>query len=158
VSEILSKPMIYGEMIRLPPSVQLVARPALESPIGVYTPMRNVDGNCRLSIMPTQETYAQLQQAYEWFNDRLFQGALPNCLITLQRHKGTYGYFSADRFSRRDGSHTDEIALNPEHFRHRGVTNILSTLAHEIVHLWQHHYGKPGRGRYHNHHRASSQR
>ncbi len=27
---------------------------------------------------------------------------------------------------------------------------MLATLAHEMVHLWQHHFGKPGRGRYHN--------
>ncbi len=45
---------------------------------------------------------------------------------------------------------TDEIALNPRYFHDRPVTEVLSTLAHEMVHLWQHHYGKPGRGRYHN--------
>jgi hypothetical protein len=27
---------------------------------------------------------------------------------------------------------------------------VLSTLVHEQAHLWQHHFGKPGRGRYHN--------
>jgi len=27
---------------------------------------------------------------------------------------------------------------------------VLATLAHEMVHLWQHHFGTPGRGRYHN--------
>ena len=26
----------------------------------------------------------------------------------------------------------------------------LSTLVHEMVHLWQQHHGKSGRGRYHN--------
>ena len=30
------------------------------------------------------------------------------------------------------------------------IEHVLSTLAHEMVHLWQHHCGKPGRGRYHN--------
>ena len=29
-------------------------------------------------------------------------------------------------------------------------TRFLSTLVHEMTHLWQHHCGKPGRGRYHN--------
>ena len=32
----------------------------------------------------------------------------------------------------------------------RPVAEVLSTLAHEMAHLWQHHHGKPGRGRYHN--------
>ena len=49
-------------------------------------------------IIPTQETYDELQRAYEFFNQRLFESALPPCLITLQREKRTYGYFSNGRF------------------------------------------------------------
>ncbi|MGA7178902.1 MAG: SprT-like domain-containing protein [Thiobacillaceae bacterium] len=101
-------------------------------------------------IRPTRETYEPLQQAYEILNRALFEGALPNCLITLQRHKKSYGYFCGDRFGRIDGKLTDEIALNPSHFRDRSQQEVLATLAHEMVHLWQHHFGKPGRGRYHN--------
>jgi len=75
---------------------------------------------------------------------------LPNCLITLQRSKKSYGYFCGDRFGRADGTLTDEIALNPSHFPDRPQEEVLATLAHEMVHLWQHHFGAPGRGRYHN--------
>ena len=99
---------------------------------------------------PTKETYDGFQLAYERINTGLFGGELPNCLITLQRRKWSYGYFSGGRFAREDGTATDEIALNPAHFRDRPVTEVLATLAHEMVHLWQHHFGKPGRGRYHN--------
>ena len=102
------------------------------------------------SIKPTRETYDPLQQAYENLNRSLFEGELPNCLITLQRSKKSYGYFCGDRFGRADGTLTDEIALNPTHFRDRPQEEVLATLAHEMVHLWQHHFGKPGRGRYHN--------
>ena len=102
------------------------------------------------SIKPTRETYDPLQQAYETLNRSLFEGELPNCLITLQRSKKSYGYFCGDRFGRADGTLTDEIALNPTHFRDRPQEEVLATLAHEMVHLWQHHFGKPGRGRYHN--------
>jgi hypothetical protein len=105
--------------------------------------------NLGAPIVPTQETYAQLQEAYDYLNRHLVENKLPNCLITLQRHKGTYGYFAPKRFGRKDGQRTDEIALNPQHFR-EGTEEILSTLAHEMVHMWQHHFGKPGRGRYHN--------
>jgi SprT-like family protein len=101
-------------------------------------------------LIPTQETYEQLQTGYECLNRDLFGNKLPNCLITLQRRSRTYGYFAADRFARRkDARRTDEIALNPQHFRD-GTLEILSTLAHEMKHLEQHHFGKPGRGRYHN--------
>ena len=102
------------------------------------------------SIKPTRETYDPLQQAYENLNRSLFEGELPNCLITLQRSKKSYGYFCGDRFGRADGTLTDEIALNPTYFRDRPQEDVLATLAHEMVHLWQHHFGKPGRGRYHN--------
>ncbi len=126
----------------------------------MHIPERNGDGrseaenaHVRLntqSIKPTRETYDPLQQAYENLNRSLFEGELPNCLITLQRSKKSYGYFCGDRFGRADGTLTDEIALNPTYFRDRPQEDVLATLAHEMVHLWQHHFGKPGRGRYHN--------
>ena len=45
---------------------------------------------------------------------------------------------------------TDEIALNPAHFAGRPPAATLSTLVHEMVHLWQHHHGKSSRNGYHN--------
>jgi len=99
---------------------------------------------------PTAQTYAELARAYEAFNEGLFDGQLPNCLLTLQREKRTYGYFSAKRFGSRAGQTTDEIALNPEYFAVVPLVEILQTIAHEMVHLWQAHYGQPGRARYHN--------
>jgi predicted SprT family Zn-dependent metalloprotease len=102
------------------------------------------------TIKPTKETYDQIQQAYDYLNRALFRSELPNCLVTLQRRNRAYGYFSGDRFGRSDGLVTDEIALNPRHFHNRPVKEVLATLAHEMAHLWQHHHGKPGRGRYHN--------
>lgn len=99
---------------------------------------------------PTREMYDELTLAYDHFNRTLFDGQLPACLITLQRSKKSYGYFSADRFANANGALTDEIALNPSHFATRGIEEVLATLVHEMVHLWQHHFGSPGRGRYHN--------
>ncbi|QYZ64668.1 MAG: sprT domain-containing protein [Gammaproteobacteria bacterium (ex Lamellibrachia satsuma)] len=108
------------------------------------------DQHSEVPLKPTKETYGRLQLAYDVFNKHLFGDTLPDCLITLQRRKRSYGYFCGDRFGRDDGRTTDEIALNPAHFRDRLLKEILATLAHEMVHLWQHHFGKPGRGRYHN--------
>ena len=101
---------------------------------------------------PTQRTYTSLDAAYEHFNRELFDGQLPACLITMQRHKGAYGYFSGGRFASTANPQdvTDEIALNPAHFAGRTTDKTLSTLVHEMVHLWQHHFGKPSRTGYHN--------
>ncbi len=101
-------------------------------------------------MKPTHDTYEELQKAYDYFNKRLFDEELPPCLITLQREKRTYGYFSAGRFVSREGAVTDEIALNPAYFAVCPPEEIMQTLVHEMVHLWQYHFGKPGRGGYHN--------
>jgi SprT-like family len=93
-----------------------------------------------------------LQTAYEFFNRQLFCGQLPDCLITLPyRHKRLYGYFWRSRFTSLEGQErrTDEIALDPRRFT-AGIEDVLSTLAHGMVHLWQHHFGTPTRGGYHN--------
>ncbi|MDP3008226.1 MAG: SprT-like domain-containing protein [Methylococcales bacterium] len=101
-------------------------------------------------MKPTTETYAELTWAYDVFNQSLFDGKLPNCLITLQREKHTCGYFSSGRFANIDGALTDEIAINPSYFAVTPIIEIMQTLVHEMVHLWQFHLGTPGRGRYHN--------
>jgi predicted SprT family Zn-dependent metalloprotease len=100
---------------------------------------------------PTAGTYSTFNQAYQHFNDTLFAGALPEALITMQRRRKSRGYFAAQRFAHRRGTEIlDEIALNPAAMQSRTDEQIASTLVHEMVHLWQEHFGKPGRGRYHN--------
>ena len=96
---------------------------------------------------PTAQNYTELQRAYDHFNQALFESALPACLITLQREKRTCGYFSHQRFADLDGRTTDEIALNPAYFAVVPLVETMQTLVHEMVHLWQAHFGKPGRGR-----------
>ncbi|CAM2164597.1 Zinc metalloproteinase Mpr protein [Burkholderia latens] len=102
------------------------------------------------ALLPTPEVYAELQQAYDHFNAGLFDKQLPPCLITLQRERRTYGYFSHGRFVHHSGERTDEIAMNPSYFAIRSIRETLSTLVHEMVHGWQFHFGKPGRRGYHN--------
>lgn len=97
------------------------------------------------------QTYTSLDQVYQYFNEKLFNSELPACLITVQRQKKSYGYFSDKRFiAVSDKTEIiDEIALNPLHLN-RPLKTVLSTLAHEMVHLKQFHYGKPSRSGYHN--------
>ena len=100
---------------------------------------------------PTAAAYGAIQAAYDFFNAELFGGELPQCLITLTRKKGAYGYFSPTRFSLVGSENAvDEIALNPMHFAERETAETLSTLVHEMVHLWQQHFGEPPRRCYHD--------
>ncbi len=105
-------------------------------------------------LNPTTQTYNQLTRAYDFMNTALFEKKLPDCLITLQREYGAYGYYYPARFALDTDLKisTDESALNPQYFREEGRKDreVISTLVHEMAHLWQHHFGKPGRARYHN--------
>jgi predicted SprT family Zn-dependent metalloprotease len=101
-------------------------------------------------IKPTSEFYGRLQDAYDYFNQHLFDGALPHCLITVQREKNTMGFFSAARWSNDGTSEVHEIALNPAYFARRKVIEVFQTLVHEQCHVWQHEYGSPSRTGYHN--------
>lgn len=101
---------------------------------------------------PTVNNYRNLQEAFSFINENLFNNELPNCLITYQRKKNTFGYFVNNRFQDKTNATytTDEISLNPATFIDRSTKEILSTLAHEMCHLWQAHNGKPSRSGYHN--------
>jgi SprT-like family len=103
----------------------------------------------------TQTEYITFQTAYDFFNVELFSGSLPNVLITLQRHSKAYGFLSPDKFiGRSEETATHELALNPDHFG-RTDEEILSTLVHEMCHVWQQTHGTPPRKSYHDRQWAS---
>lgn len=103
---------------------------------------------------PTHETYAEFQQAFDFFNEELFEGRLPRALITLQRQHDSLGYFSPDQFVsiNSPGEFTHEIALNPIYFVIRSIHETLSVLVREMVSLDQfvNGLGKKPRRRYRN--------
>lgn len=100
---------------------------------------------------PTGDTYAGLQLAFDHFNKVLFGGKLPECMITLRTFGKARGYFSANRFANMATITTaHEIAMDPKHFIDRSAVEVLSTLVHEMCHLWQQEHGKPSRSGYHN--------
>ena len=100
--------------------------------------------------LPTQEIYADLQRAFQHFNDELFDGELPPCVITLQREKDTVGYFSRDRWANTEGEQRHEISMNPSYFVMQPIQVTLSNLVHDMTHMYQALHGTPGRNRYHN--------
>lgn len=97
---------------------------------------------------PTELTADDHQRAYRHFNTTLFDGRLPPCLITLS--EGRYrGYFKPNCFRHaRDQDRVDEISMNPATYTN--LETYLSTLVHEMCHLEQEHFGRPGKPPYHN--------
>jgi SprT-like family len=103
----------------------------------------------REAITPIE--YSGLQQAYDHFNAELFGGTLGDVFITYQRKAHSFGYFSPDRFSGRvEQSGNHELALNPDAFINQTDKQVCQTLTHEMVHVWQHAFGKPSKRGYHN--------
>lgn len=96
--------------------------------------------------------YLDLQFAYNFYNERLFDGKLQPTLMTLQRHKNMLGYIFFDRFSEKNGqTYLHELAMNSDYFAYRTTIETLSTLVHEMVHLAQRQFGNPSKQSYHDH-------
>jgi len=101
---------------------------------------------------PTAE-YDALSRAFSFFNKALFDDRLPPVLLTLSKHGRSLGYYRNRAFVSRvqQGTVADEIALCANTFSGRSDNAVLSTLAHEMAHLWQHTFGKKvSRSGYHN--------
>jgi predicted SprT family Zn-dependent metalloprotease len=106
------------------------------------------------AITPAQ--YRAFQEAYDFFNERLFAAMLPDVMVTLQRHAKARGYFSPERFTGRvEKGAAHELAMNPDYFADRTDEQILSTLVHEMAHVWQQSHGTPPRRSYHDRHWAA---
>lgn len=100
----------------------------------------------------TVKEYVGFAEAFEFFNAELFDGSLPDLLITLGSGSSFRGQYGASKFiSRNDGGDVaSELKLNTDTFIDRFDMDILSTFVHELVHHQQHHQGRPSRGNYHN--------
>jgi predicted SprT family Zn-dependent metalloprotease len=98
------------------------------------------------------KAYDVLDNAFDYFDGRLFRSELRPCLITVQRRRSACGFFAPARFRSHDETDiADEIGLDPRYWGPpRTDIDNLAVLVHEMCHLWQFHYGKPGRGGYHN--------
>lgn len=97
---------------------------------------------------PTRAQYGAYGNAYDHFNRELYGGRLPRCMLNFSRKsRRVLGFFAQDRWEHR-GERTHEISLNPD-LLHRPVIDVMSTLVHEIAHLWQVEFGTPSVG-YHN--------
>jgi len=102
----------------------------------------------------------KFQEAFDFFNKKLFDNRLPQVIITTQRHRGAFGFFCPESYVNRtfdeDGDmlvpefQVHEISIMPDNMYGRPDREVLSTLVHEMVHLQQQEQGKPSRNGYHN--------
>ena len=99
---------------------------------------------------PTLAMYSALNRAFDHFNQHLFGGELPPCLITLRSSRRQRGYHHAERFISTEGTIIHELGLHPGYFTLHPLEISLSTLVHEMVHHWQECFGKPSRSNHHN--------
>ncbi|MDB4727836.1 SprT-like domain-containing protein [Saprospiraceae bacterium] len=100
---------------------------------------------------PTEEQFNALNNAYQYFNQVLFDGLLPGCILNFSRKKNTHGFLAPERWRKVGESEysTHEISLTPTTL-YREPVEVFSTLVHEQVHLWQWDFGNPSRSGYHN--------
>ena len=100
---------------------------------------------------PTEEQFAALNGAYNYFNRKLFGNKLSGCILNFSRLRGTHGFLAPERWRRvgEEDFGTHEISLTPTTL-YREPVEIFSTLVHEMCHLWQWDFGNPSRNGYHN--------
>lgn len=100
-------------------------------------------------MKPTTEQFESYQKLFDYFNEHLFGGFLPNVILNFSRKNQVAGFFSRNSWKYNEGKECHEISINPTSLCH-GKKYVIQTLVHEMCHLWQHEFGKPSRTGYHN--------
>lgn len=98
--------------------------------------------------MPLHETAdITIQAAYDHFNNVLFDELLPRCEVVFQRIPTEAVGFVAPPVR---GSSENRISLNFGFFWAVPANQAMQWLVHEMLHLWQFHYGHPAPDKSHN--------
>jgi hypothetical protein len=96
--------------------------------------------------------HRELGGAYAHFNELHWQGRLPVPIIALFRQPPRcrrLGHYLPGAWVGADGSRRDELVIYADLALARGIVEVLVTLVHEQVHVWQRYFGTPAR-RAHN--------
>jgi len=113
--------------------------------------------------MLTTSQFQTLDDLYAFYNVKLFDAALPECIINLSRRPNSYGFFASNLWASVPpedaiqspsvplvpSDYAHEISLNPDYLLRPSI-QWHTTLIHEMTHLWQQEFGKPSRTSYHN--------
>lgn len=98
---------------------------------------------------PTLTQFEAVEQSFEYFNNRLFNGRLKPVVFTLIEGNKSMGHYRS-QYWHSDTKWFAEIAINPK-ILSLSLIDVYSTIVHEMAHHYQHCYGNPSRGNYHNH-------
>ena len=110
----------------------------------------NATGETKMpTLAPTRAQYTAFAALFQTFNERLFEGQLPEALLVFSRRKMVHGHFIAGAW-RGGGAEVDEISLNPDRFSDTEPADFASTLLHEMCHQFQAHHGEVPRRGYHD--------
>lgn len=112
---------------------------------------------------PTESQFSAYQSMFDYFNQKLWAGRLPQVILNLSRMSKAHGFFAPSRWSGSaastnslldvlEGRQTElmhEISLNPDTLSREPLA-VISTLVHEMCHLERQITGKAPRGGYHD--------
>lgn len=107
----------------------------------------------RADLSPSmRELLEELLRAFDFFNQRHWGGRLVRPVFGFHPNPPngrTLGHYWAGRWV--DGERRgDEIVFYADLCLKAGMKQVLQTLLHEMVHLWQQMFGDPGKNNYHN--------
>lgn len=76
-----------------------------------------------------------LESAFDVFNEVYFENSLPKVVITIQSNPKNFGYITVHKVWKDTQNSYHEINIGAEYLS-RPIENVLSTLMHEMVHLY----------------------
>lgn len=102
-------------------------------------------------MKPTETQFAAYQQMFTYFNRRLFENSLSNCMLSFSRRRiSSHTLFTSGQWREETGSATPEISLNFKQLNKGQPLEVMAMLVTQMVHLWQEQYGQPSRKGYYN--------
>lgn len=109
----------------------------------------------RADLVRLEPLRAEIRRAFDFWNERVWDGELPVPVFNFhpQPPNGArLGHFLEDAWKAGDrrSRDQDEIVFYADLCLKEGMRQVLATLVHEMVHLWQRHHGVPSRNNHHN--------
>ncbi|MFH0783335.1 MAG: hypothetical protein V2B20_15480 [Pseudomonadota bacterium] len=102
-------------------------------------------------MKPTETQSAAYQKIFDYFNRRLFENSLSNCMLSFSRRRiSSHTLFSSGQWCEKAGSAIPQISLNFQQLKEGEPIELMAMLVAQMVHLWQEQYGKPSRKGYFN--------
>lgn len=104
------------------------------------------------ATVKTSRTAGYLEKIFRALNEDSFGGGVEEPIITIQSTPGAYGHCSVHKTWKRKDSERHELNISANYLQ-RPIEEVVATMIHEMVHLWniQHGIQDCSRGNtYHN--------